>query len=246
MDAISYESVTLGFFQIWYGPEVHELQITNRPKITELQAMYSRDGFHFSRPVRGVENAFIPAARVDGRWDRGYVQSVTGGVIVYDDEIRIYYAGFSGQTLKNGEWVYDGHAGGAMGLASLRRDGFASMDGSGELTTKTLTVTKDVKYLFVNANAANGWLRAEVLDTEGNAVEGYSLDECIPMTVDSCCTKLTWNGADDLSFLKDKGFRLRFVQENAEFYSFWLSADEKGTSNGAMAAGYVEGTPTEF
>ena len=246
VDAISYESITLGFFQIWYGPEVNDLQITKRPKITELQAMYSRDGFHFYRPERGVDNAFIPAARVDGRWDRGYVQSVTGGVIVYDDEIRIYYAGFSGLTEKKGEWVYDGHAGGSMGLASLRRDGFASLDGSGEVITKTLTVTKDVKYLFVNAKAENGSLRAEILDTDGNVVEGYSLDNCIPMCEDSCRTRLTWKGADDLSFLQNKGFCLRFVQENTEFYSFWLSADKNGTSDGAMAAGYVEGTPAEF
>ena len=135
---------------------------------------------------------------------------------------------------------------GPLGLASLRRDGLASLDGSGEIVTKELTVTKDVKYLFVNANAAGGSLKAEVLDAEGNVVEGYSLDECIPMTADSCCAKLTWKGADDLSFLQNKGFCLRFVQENTEFYSFWLSADEKGTSNGAMAAGYVEGTPAEF
>ncbi len=247
VDAIAYESITLGMFQIWYGPEVHELQITKRPKITELQAMYSRDGFHFDRPSRGLGNAFIPAARVDGRWDRGYVQSVTGGVIVYDDELRIYYAGFSGLGPdKNGEMVYDGHAGGALGIASLRRDGFASMDGSGEMTTKLLTVTKDVKYLFVNVNAKSGNLRAEILDADGNCLDGYSANECVPITEDTCRVKITWNGASDLSFLQGKGFRIRFVQENAEFYSFWLSNDEKGCSNGAMAAGYVEGKPAEF
>lgn len=247
VDAIAYESVTLGMFQIWYGPEVNDLQVTKRPKITELQAMYSRDGFHFHRPVHGVENAFIPAARTDGRWDRGYVQSVTGGVIVYDDELRIYYAGFSGMTTdKNGEPTYDAHSGGALGIASLRRDGFASLDGDGVTKTRVLTATKDVKHLFVNVNAKEGSLRAEILDDEGNPLVGYTADDCIPVAVDSCRVKVSWKGGDDLSFLRGKCFRMRFVQKNCEFYSFWLSDDEIGSSGGAMAAGYVEGSPAEF
>ncbi|MBQ7384048.1 MAG: glycosyl hydrolase family 32 [Clostridia bacterium] len=240
VDAIAYESITLGMFQIWYGPEVHELKITQRPKITELQAMYSRDGFNFERPVRGVGNAFIPAARCDGRWDYGYVQSVTGGVVVYDDELRIYYAGFSGQSQNaEGETVYEAHSGGALGLATLRRDGFASLDGSGAVTTKPLTVTKEIKYLFVNANSEGGSLRAEILDCDGNTLDGYSADDCIPMSENSCKERLAWRGGDDLSFLRGKGFRFRFIQDNAEFYSFWLSPDDRGESGGAMAAGYV-------
>ncbi len=240
VDAIAYESITLGMFQIWYGPEVHELKITQRPKITELQAMYSRDGFYFDRPSRGVGNAFIPAARTDGRWDYGYVQSVTGGVVVYDDELRIYYAGFSGQSYNaEGELVWEAHSGGSLGLATLRRDGFASLDGSGSVTTKTLTVTKDAKYLFVNANAERGSLRTEILDDEGNVIDGFGADDCIPMTENSCKARLIWRGGDDLSFLRGKVFRIRFEQENAELYSFWLAPDELGESGGAMAAGCV-------
>ena len=247
VDAIAYESVMLGMFQIWYGPEVYDLRITKRPKITELQVMYSRDGFYFDRPSRGVGNAFIPASRTDGRWDRGYVQSVTGGVIVYDNELRIYYAGFSGMTTdKSGALTYDAHSGGALGVASLRRDGFASLDGSGMITTKVLTATKNVKHLFVNVNAKAGSLKAEILDHEGHVLEGYSLEACLPVTEDSCRVRINWKGCDDLSFLQNKAFRLRFVQANCEFYSFWLSDDEVGSSGGAMAAGYVEGRPAVF
>ncbi len=238
-DSIGYESVMLGMFQIWYGPDNDICSSQQTPKITELQACYSRDGFHYERPVQGVGNAFIGASRTKGTWDYGYVQSATGGLIVYDDEIRIYYTAFSGEY-NDGKILHKGmHNGGAIGIASLRRDGFASMDGTGELTTVPLTVTKQVKYLFVNAKNEAGSLRAEILDLNGNVVEGYSAAECNVMSADDCCYRLSWNGSDDLSFLRGKGFRIRFVQTNGELYSFWLSADPEGASGGAMGAGYA-------
>ena len=241
-DAIDYESISVGMFQIWHGPEVKYLAETKKPKITELQATFSRDGVYYDRPVRGLgEQCFIPASRKEGTWDYGYVQSVSGALIVRDDELNLYYTAFSGKHTKpDGEVINEAHAGGSLGMATLRRDGFASMDGTGELLTKRLTVTKDVKYLFVNANAEGGSLKAEILDEQGNAISGYTVDDCVAMTQNSCCQSLTWNHADDLSFLQNKGFRIRFVQENCELYAFWLSNDEDGASGGATAAGYVK------
>ena len=238
-DSIAYESIMLGMFEIWYGPHNTTVTNTKTPKITELQATYSRDGFNYSRPVRGAGNALISASRVKGDWDYGYLQSSTGGLIVYDDEIRIYYSAFSGEYEEGGVTHYGGYYGGAVGIASLRRDGFASMDGCGTLTTVPLTVTKPVKYLFVNADAANGSLKAEILDADGNVVVGYSATDCVAMTTDDCCYRLSWNGAENLSFLQSKGFRIRFTMENGELYSFWLSADPQGASGGAVGAGYA-------
>lgn len=240
LDAIAYESITLAMCQLWYGPENDVVAKNGKTKITEIQAAYSRDGFYFTRPVRGAGNALIPASRTDGTWDYGYLSTTTGGVIVYDDEIRIYYSAISNQYQdENGQTVTGPYVGGSIGYATLRRDGFASMNGSGTLTTKPLTVTKDVRYLFVNADVANGSLKAEITDLDGNVLEGYSANDCIAMTGDSCCSMMTWKNAENLSFLQNKGFKIRFVMENGELYSFWLSADPEGASGGAMAAGYA-------
>lgn len=238
-DSIAYESIMLGMFEIWYGPENSVISETQLPKITELQACYSRDGFHYDRPVRGVGNAFIPASRTVGEWDYGYVQSMTGGLVVYDDEIRFFYTAFSGEYEEDGQKIPGSYNGGSIGMASLRRDGFASMDGTGELTTVPLTVTKPVRYLFVNADTSGGSLRAEILDRNGQVVPGYSAADCEAMCTDSCCYRLSWSCGEDLSFLRGKGFRLRFVMEEGEFYSFWLSADPEGASGGAVGAGYA-------
>ena len=258
VDCIAYESVMVGLQQLWYGPKNEISEQKQIPKITEIQASYSRDGFYFDRPARGLGKgyALIPASRTSGTWDYGYLSTSTGGILVGDDEIRIYYSAISGLYDKgNGMIEKSAYCGGAIGYATLRRDGFASLDGSGELLTKPLTVTKPVKYLFVNAKTDGGSLRAEILDRDGGVLEGYSAEDCVPFSGDSCCTKLTWKNASDLSFLRGKGFRIRFIMENGELYSFWLSADPEGASGGAVAAGYTgskdlhpdlsEGTETE-
>lgn len=57
------------------------------------------------------------------------------------------------------------YLGGSVGLATSRRDGFASMDAGesvGTLTTRPLEF--DGQFLFVNVDCPNGELRAELLD----------------------------------------------------------------------------------
>jgi hypothetical protein len=98
-------------------------------------------------------------------------------------------------------------------------------------------VTKDVKYLFVNADCTS--LKAEILDMDGNVVEGYTSDDCLAFSGDNCSAMIGWKSAEDLSFLKGKGFRIKFLLENGELYSFWLSDDKYGTSNGKYGAGYT-------
>ena len=239
VDAIAYESIMVGLQTIWYGPDLDVTNETNEPKINEIQASFSRDGYYYDRPVRGVGegNALIPASRTPYEWDFGYLSTATGGIVVLDEEIRIYYSAISGYYEVGGGLMKDQYKGGAVGYATLRRDGFASMNGSGELLTNPLTVTKDVKHLFVNAKADS--LKAEVLDTEGNVVEGFSADDCVAFSGDSCCTMLTWKGGEDLAFLQGKGFRIRFVMENGELYSFWLSESAEGNSGGEAGAGYA-------
>ena len=59
----------------------------------------------------------------------------------------------------------DIYGGASIGLATLRRDGFASMDGPGELTTRP--VKYKGKHLFVNVN---GDVYVEMLDEAGKVI----------------------------------------------------------------------------
>ncbi len=238
-DSIAYESLMIGMFEMWYGPDNQYINQTGWPKICDLQAAFSRDGFHYDRPNR---KAFINAERTQGAWDYGYLSPMGGGMIVYDNEIRIYYSGYSGYWYVDGKKVQNAYAGGCIGYATLRRDGFASMNGTGNLTTKTLTVTKDVKHLFVNANASidpDSFVRAELLDMQGNVIEGYSVYDSIPLTDNTAKAMLSWNGGNDISMLQGKAFKIKFYLYESELYSFWLAPDEHGESGGELAAGYI-------
>jgi len=130
------------------------------------------------------------------------------------------------------------YAGGGTGLATLRRDGFASIDAGqdgGLLTTKL--VTFDGRHLFVNADTISGELRVEVLDSHGTVVDPYSADNCVPMSIDGTRQMVMWEGSDDLSSLRSTPLRFRFHLTNGSLYSFWMSHERNGASNGFVAAG---------
>src|SRR5205807_3762803 len=74
------------------------------------------------------------------------------------------------------------YAGGSTGLATLRRDGFASMDAGsqpGTLTTRPLVFSG--KHLWVNADAIHGELRAELLNQDGTVIAPFHRDNCRAM-----------------------------------------------------------------
>ena len=49
----------------------------------------------------------------------------------------------------------------------------------------TRPVIFDGSYLFVNVDSSEGSLKAELLDEDGNVVDGFSADECEPVSEDS-------------------------------------------------------------
>ena len=170
VNATPYESLMLGLFAIFRGPENDICAERGVPKTMDLELGYSRDGFHFSRPNR---TPFLASSRRIGDWNRAYLHAVGGVCLVVGDEVWIYFTGFSGQSPKLGKTDVGAfgrsrrvmYAGASTGLATIRRDGFASMDAGasgGVLTTRSV-VFKGHR-LFVNVEAPRGELRVEVLE----------------------------------------------------------------------------------
>jgi hypothetical protein len=246
MDAVAYESLMLGIFELHLGPHNDVCADTGLPKITDLQFAYSRDGFHFFRPDR---RAHICSERKDV-WDRGYVQSVGSVCVVMGDELWFYYSAFQGDaSKKNRYWLENGmYDRGATGLAILRRDGFVSMDAGAERgTLTTRPVLFSGKYLFVNVDTSDGAFRAELLDETGHPVPSFTLEDCDPVSADSTWTRITWGNGSDLSSFAGRPVRLRFELAGGSLYSFWVSKDETGRSDGYVAGGgpgYVGATDT--
>ena len=232
LNAVAYESLLVGAFYIHLGPNNKICSEGKFPKITEIKLGFSRDGFHWHRPDR---RAFIPASRVEGTWDRAYIHS-TAGVFYLDGEQLIFpYCAYSGIAPDGRRGMY---MGASVGLATLRRDGFASMDAAesiGTLTTRPLKC--DGRFLFVNVDCPNGELRAELLNEKGQVMKPYTLDNCEPIQGDATLARIKWNGAPAAVGPAAEPFRVRFSLRNGSLYSFWFSNKPSGASGGYLAAG---------
>jgi len=239
LDAVAYESIMLGFYQIHRGPDNKVCMKSGIPKITELNLAYSRDGFHWDRPDR---RTFISASRREGVWDRGYVQSVGGLCLVQGDKLWFYYIGFEGTPGKYHKDIrYNGmYDRGSTGIAFLRRDGFVSLDANkqqGYLITRPVTFKG--KYLFVNVNNPNGTLQVEVLDENDNVIVPFTKENCIAVGTDKTLQQIKWQKAKDLASLGGKNVKFKFYLTDGSLYSFWVSPDKNGASNGYVAAGGI-------
>ena len=229
---VAYESLLVGMHYVHRGP-ANKICVKERiPKLVDLELGFSRDGFHWDRPDR---LGFIKGERKEGAWDRAYLHSTTGVFVVMGDQLIFPYTGFSGVAADGHTGIYSGAS---IGLATLRRDGFASMDaGSEPGTLTTRPVTFSGKRLFVNVDAPGGRLRAEVLDADGKPIEPFTMANSIPFSGDSTLEELKWEGGTDLSALAGQPVRFRFELTNGSLYAFWVSKDDTGRSDGYLAGG---------
>jgi len=104
---------------------------------------------------------------------------------------------------------------------TLRIDGFTSIRASykgGEMITKPFSFTGDALYLNFSTSAA-GYIRVEILDSQGKKVKGYDLENSKEMIGNEIEKAVTWLGNPDLSQLADQPIRLRFVMKDADLYS---------------------------
>jgi hypothetical protein len=226
LDAIPYESIMLGYFTVWQGPENDVADASGKPKRNQVMLGYSRDGYHW---YRDDMNPFMRVSANGSDWNAGNVQSVAGVPIIVGDKLFFYV---SGRYINA-----DGDEITSTGLATLRRDGFVSMDASGtekQLTTELFKFNGD--YFFVNAKISGG-LRIELLDAKGNVIDGYSKDDCISYTGDAVKAQIKWNGKNSLSELKGKAIKARFYVTDGSLYAFWISPYNTGESNGYTAGG---------
>ncbi len=212
LSAFPYESMYIGFLWIFRATELGG----DMPGYLEgpcfVELVSSHDGVHWTRE-EAPRPPLLPLGP-SGSWDDGMVFTARAP-IVEGGTIKVWYGGFDqvhGFALAKTT--------GAIGLATLRKDGFASLDAgptNGTILTKPLTNTSGT--LQVNYRAVGGSLKVEVLDANNNVIPGYSQADCVALTSDSVTQAVTWathtllpTGAPSIS--------LRFILQNAALYSF--------------------------
>ncbi|HOD50279.1 MAG TPA: hypothetical protein PKJ78_09595 [Candidatus Hydrogenedentes bacterium] len=201
----AYETMYLGFLWIFRITDGQN----DGPIFVELVS--SRDGVHWRR--QDEPRPPILSLGAEGSWDDGMLFT-PNHPLAEGDRIKLFYGGFDathGQESANA----------AIGFATLRKDGFASMHAGGEPGTLTTPPLEKVSGpLRVNyAAAGDGFLRAEVLDASGGVLPGYTASDCAPLTGDHVEQVVTWRGKNALPVAPEP-ICLRFVLQNADLYSF--------------------------
>jgi hypothetical protein len=189
-----------------------------------------------------LREPFLTPARLDHgvveNYERMLVQ-VVNRPVVREDELWFYYSGgkahqgFKGSrygtymdgTPRKAESLSelerkDIAAGqSALYLATLRLDGFVSLDADGEggyLQTKPLEISG--KQLFLNASCQeNGSASVEILDESGESIAVSQ-----PVTGDSVSLPVSWKKDINLNSLVNRTVRLKIHLKNASLYAFWM------------------------
>ena len=114
----------------------------------------------------------------------------------------------------------------ALGLATLRVNGFASIEAkhprSGWFQTRPLQTSG--RRLFINARCRpGGEIRVEGIKASGEVIGGMRAAACDPFTGDAVDQPVTWGGCTDA--VEAGWVKLRFFLREAEVFSFRFGAD---------------------
>jgi hypothetical protein len=182
-----YYGMTVSEYEgLWVG---FPLYYHVREQFMQPHIVFSRDGRFWERPTR---QPFLPCGDSPDRWDYGNVL-LSWDFLRLGDELIFVYGGSTGRehTVRMGM---------ALGVASLRRDGFVALapGGAESLDAKLLTVPlarAPGRVLLLNTEpdfAGEAWLSAEIQDANGRIIEGYTFDACGHTEADGVSCAVHW------------------------------------------------------
>lgn len=209
LSAFPYQSGYIGFLWIFHITDGKN----DGPIFCELVS--SRDGLNWTRQEvsNGKRLPILPTGP-RGSWDEGMVFT-TNHPLVEGNKIKMWYGGSTATHSAREDSSRSG-----IGMAILRKDGFASLDAGateGTITTKKLKNVHGI--LRVNADAANGWLKVELLGADGKRLPGFSRNDCNPVKVDGTDIQVTWKKYKEIP-ASTGDIYARFILKNASLYSF--------------------------
>jgi len=207
----------------------------------DVQLLMSRDGIRWSRTAK--RQPFL-APRGEGYWDAHMVSMVSAPIEV-GGELWFYHGG----TNYHHDWWLTGprehldhpearHPEGSrycLGLATLRKEGFASLFANrlreGIVVTRPLE-SSGTKLVINGKCGAGGSIRVEVADRYDEVVSPCSKANCDPFVGDAVEHTVTWNHDPAIPLDGHQGTasvrKLRFFLRNAEIYSFRFVESENG------------------
>jgi hypothetical protein len=186
----------------------------------QVADLTSRDGDSWDLQWVYAGRPLIPRGP-DGAFDKDLILPAST-VVTHADRHWLYYAGANERHGTEQVHFDRNHA---IGLATLRLDGFASLNAGaadGVVVTKPLKLDGD--QLLINVDARGGELSGDVLDESGHPLPGYSGDQCVPIADrDELRAAVGWRQHANLAALRSKIVQLRFRLRDAKLYSFQMA-----------------------
>ncbi len=181
-----------------------------------VELAWSRDGTRFDRLL--TRPRLIPLGP-ENAWDSGLIFAGPGWIEV-GEEWWIYYTGWDGphgrrENEERGRWRQ-----GAIGLATVRKEGFISLRGpqhGGVVVTRKLLWPGGE--LRLNADARSGEVKVRVSDARRQVLPSLDYSDCVPFRADSVSHRVKWKNRQ-LASLAGQVIRLEFYLQNADLYTF--------------------------
>lgn len=168
----------------------------------------SRDGKSWQRH----RDVFLDRGPATGSFDHAFAWIYA--TLEWQDVVYLYYAAYD-----------EGHKTGrrCIGLATLPRDRFVAREsrgpGEGRLVTPLLIHTRrQIRGLWLNADARGGELRAQIRGADDRVVEGLSFNDCRAISSDSLSHRIVFTS--EINCLSGRPFRLELSMQNAAVYAF--------------------------
>ena len=198
MQVTAYAGVYVGYPQMFrrrsFNPELRGTLYN--------ELAFSHDGRNWKRICQGQPFLSIGSP---GDWDHAMVGIKTNPVII-NDRLHFYFQSATGLHTRPRKPGWNRRF---CGVATLRLDGFCSLDaGSEGGTLFTVPFWPKGKHLYINADARGGEIRVEVLQeyvipenkkyTMGEKEKGlFSLENCIPFSHDALAHRVEWKHGEN-------------------------------------------------
>jgi hypothetical protein len=220
MPAFPYQGLYIGLPWLYdaryfkYGEysvkKLHEAQ-EDSPRTMRVELAWSWDLINWTRPPARPD--FIPLG-ARGAWDDGMIVTARAPVLM-GDNLYFYYGGCDN--------VHDEkRVNAAIGLATLRLDGFCSMRAGNE-EGWLITRREPFRDPSVTINARTqreGFVAAEILDRHDRVLAGFSRADCEPFSGDSTAHTLRWKLPQFAGNQKADDYKIRLWLKNADLFSY--------------------------
>ena len=230
LSAFPYAGQYLGFLLVYH----------TYLQTSDIQLVSSRDGVDWNRTAdRKLLMHLVPTNSYTGQsFDSKLIKP--SAPLARDGLLWIYYSGF---TIPHNALPedYDGQ----IGLARARIDGLCSMNATteGALITRPFqirgsqlsinaetrgpepgTINSSVawKHVFDGSVNGTGRIQVEIQDEYGHPMPAFEAGDCTPFQGDQTDRIVGWRNGSDLSPLRGRTVRLRFLLYNARLYSWTI------------------------